>query len=135
MKTFQELFGTDKNLEAGQGLDLIYPVGTITIHRAGGANKNYSKTLQQKMSPYRMMIENGIELEENLSRKLLAETYVEAVIVRWTDAEDKEVPRDTWVQTLIDLPDLFSHIMASAQKSANFRAATLETDAKNSPAS
>lgn len=130
-----QLFGTDKELETGKGVTLEYPGFSITIHRAGGANKKFAKTLAEKMNPHRQRFERGL-LDDDTSQKILVETYAEAVVVGWKDVKDatgKKIPFtvENAVKLFIDLPDLFNDVKAQANNAAVFRQENEKVEAKN----
>ncbi|PZQ46168.1 MAG: hypothetical protein DI551_05675 [Micavibrio aeruginosavorus] len=130
------VFGTDKSLEAEKGVKLEYDGFSINIHRAGGGNRNYQRVLANKMRPHRRKVEQGA-LGEEVSRRLLAEVYAEAVVTGWdgvTDRDGKalEFTAENCVTLLLDLPDLFDDIINSASDVRNFRAVELEIEEKNS---
>lgn len=130
-----ELFGTDKELEAGKGVILQYPGFSITIHRAGGANKKFSAILDQKMKPYRQRFERGL-LDDDTSLKILLETYAEAVVVGWKDVKDAdgktmEFNTQNVVKLFTDLPDLFEDVKNQANKVAVFRQEQEKVEEKN----
>lgn len=134
--SFYETFGTNENLEAGQGVDLDYGKdGTITIHRAGGENKKFARVLNAKMKPYRRQLQNGT-MDDAVAEKLMAETYAEAVIIGWKDVKGKdgkklEFTKENVIQLLTDLPELFKDIQDQANTIANFRKEEIEAEAKN----
>ena len=137
MKSFYDAFATDRDLEVGQGIDLDYgDCGTITIQRAGGANRKFASVFAAKLRPYERQMQMGT-LEDGTAERLLAETYAEAVIIGWRgvkDAKGKALAFDkkACVQLLLDLPELFRDIQEQAGKAANFRRQGIEDAAKNS---
>lgn len=135
IQTPYSLFGTDKNLESGKGVTIDYPGFSITINRAGGANKKFQRVLSEKMKPHRQRIERGL-LDEATGDRILAETYAEAVILGWKDVKDKkgkDLPFtvENCVKLLTDLPELFAAIKADATNAATFREETEQADEKN----
>ena len=134
-----ELFGTDKNLEAQQGVELDYGDFSITVHRAGGGNHKFRTVFSQKMKPYQRRFDNGT-LDDETAQQILIEAYAEAVIKDWhgvTDAEGNKL--DCTVENIVklftDLPDLFSDVQEQAQNVANFRQDNKEAASKNSKTS
>jgi len=138
MKSFYDAFGTDENLEKGEGVDLDYgDCGIITIHRAGGSNKKFGSVFAAKLRPYERQMQMGT-LEDGIAERLLAEAYAEAVIVGWRGVKNDQgkalaFEKKNVVKLLLDLPELFRDIQEQAQKAANFRRAGIEDAAKNSP--
>lgn len=134
-KSPYDLFKNNENLEAGQGVTLEYPGFSITIHRAGGANKKYAQILSAKMKPYRHQIDRGI-LDEETSKRILIESYAEGVVVGWKDVKDSDgnemiFNKENVVKLFTDLPDLFADIRSQADNVALFREEEAKADEKN----
>lgn len=130
-----ELFGTNKELETGKGVTLQYPGFSITIHRAGGANKKFAATLDQKMKPYRQRFERGL-LDDDTSKKILLETYAEAVVIGWKDVKGPDgAPMEFKVENVVklftDLPDLFEDVKQQANQVSVFRDEQEKVEEKN----
>lgn len=130
-----KLFGTDANLESGKGVTLEYPGFSITIHRAGGANKKFSRILAEKMKPHRQRFERGL-LDDETSHKILVETYAEAVVVGWKDVVGKDGKKlpfnvENAVKLFLDLPDLFDDVKNQAGNTAHFRQENEKVEEKN----
>lgn len=129
-----ELFKTDGDLET-KGVVLNYGGFKITVARAGGANKKYSKVFEAKIRPHRRAIANGT-LDETTDRQVMAEVYADAVVLGWegvTDKEGDEMPftKANVVKLFTDLPDLFVDVIQQANTVSVFRQDELEVDAKN----
>lgn len=128
-------FGTDKDLEAGKGVTLQYDGFSITIHRAGGANKKFGLTLAEKMRPHRQRFERG-NLDNDTSQRILVETYAEAVVIGWKDvvgADGKKMAYNTAnvVKLFTDLPDLFDDVKLQANAVSVFRQENEMVESKN----
>lgn len=113
------------------GLDI-----TITVGRAGGANKAYQKALTNKMRPYRKQAA-AETLPVEVMERVLREVYAETVIKDWANVSDEvgnilEFNVENVIQVLADLPDLFQIIQEHATQMANFRGEASEEIAKNS---
>ena len=138
MTTFQEIFNTDENLESGEGIELDYgDCGTIIIHRAGGANRKFQWVLAAKFKPYERQMRTKT-MKEAVSRRLLAETYAETVLVGWRgvkDASGQDLPftSENATKLLLDVPELFEDIREQAYDVSNFRREQVEETAKNLP--
>lgn len=129
----------------------------IMLARAGGANVKFAKVLDTKAQPYRRQIDAGT-LDPKIDKKMMAETYAQAVIKNWETLVDDKlvqgieadpnaaagtyshdidknglVPFNTQnvVATLLALPDLFTDIQKEAQRVANYQSKAQEDDAKN----
>lgn len=138
MTSFYETFQTDETLECGQGLELDYGAcGSITIHRAGGTNRKFLRIMAAKFKPYERQMQSDT-LDEAVSRRLLAETYAESVIIGWRGVKDAAghelaFTQENAIKLLTDLPELFADIREQATKVANFRREQAEETAKNLP--
>lgn len=134
--SFYETFGTDKNLESGEGVNLDYGNdGIITIHRAGGSNTKYQRVAAQKLKPFQRKIQNGT-IDAEAIRNVMAEIYAEAVIIGWkgvkyADGKDIKFTKENCIKLLTDLPDLFNDIQEQADKISLFRKEEAEEIIKN----
>lgn len=134
-KSAHELFGTNKNLEAEKGVRLEYPGFSITIHRAGGANKKFAQVLNAKMKPHRQKFERDI-LDDETSQKILIETYAEAVVIGWSGnigpgGKKAAFTVENCIKVFNELPDLFDDVKAQATKASIFREEQEKSDIKN----
>lgn len=130
------LFKTNTDAEQ-TGVIIDYGTFRVTIARAGGANKRYSKVLETKTRPYRRALETDTMSEER-GIGILHEVYAETVVLNWEVQTD--TVKNTWkqgiesptgdilpyttenvIKTFGMLPDLFLDIQAQAQKIAMFR--------------
>lgn len=129
-------FGTNTDLESNAGVTIDFGDFRITLHRAGGSNRSYSKVFQEKIKPYRRMMDAG-NLDNETSSRILAETYAKTVIKGWegiTDENGKKIPFNeaNCVKVLTDLPDFFLMIQEEAGRLSNFLKEETEAEAKNS---
>jgi len=137
-------FATDQGLEKN-GVVLDYGNFRVTIARAGGSNKKFSRLLERKTKPYRRQIQND-SMDDVVAERILREVYAESIIQNWETLEgDKwkkgiESPdgkilpfcNNNIFDTLTNLPELFADIQTQASKAALFKQTTQEDDAKNS---
>ena len=139
-------FKTDKSIETA-GVWLEYgenaqgkPV-RIRIARAGGANEQFSKTLDRLTKPVRRAIQTET-LSQKLGRKMMIEAYAQSVVLGWenVDIEESEngpeiknapFTKENVIRLFTDLPDLFDDIQEQARKSSLFLEDILEVSAKN----
>jgi len=139
-------FKTDKSIETA-GVWLEYgenaqgkPV-RIRIARAGGANEQFSKTLDRLTKPVRRAIQTET-LSQKQGRKMMIEAYAQSVVLGWenVDIEESEngpeiknapFTKENVIRLFTDLPDLFDDIQEQARKSALFQEDILEVSAKN----
>lgn len=142
-------FETDKSLEKS-GIVIDYGDFRVTVARAGGANKNYTKALEFYTRPYRRAIQTET-LPQEVNDKIMMQVYAQAVVMDWetkkgTDEngdpifikgiESKDgdiipVTQDNLVETFKALPDLFEDLVRQSGKSALFRKELDLEDAKN----
>lgn len=127
-----QMFGTNKALEAEKGVTIDYGGFSITVLRAGNGNRKYLERLTAKMRPYRTQK----KIDPDVSRRLLAEVYAEAVIVGWKDVKDAsgnsmEFTRENCVKLLMDLPDMFDDVVRFAEDMRNFQTEQVEEETKN----
>ena len=137
-------FTSDKTLET-EGVAVNFGDFEVVLARAGGANHNFAKVANAKIKPYRRMMDAG-SIPPELDTKLTAEIYGTAVVLGWRTKVDGEFvegvegpdgellppTRGNIIQTLTDLPDLLSEIVAQAQDLALFKAEDREDDLGNS---
>jgi len=129
------LFKTNEDLESGAGVTLEYPGFEITIHRAGGSNKKYAKTLAAKMKPYRQRLERDL-LDEETSEKILLEAFVEGVVIGWSGnigPGDKKAPYsvENAVAVFKELPDLYADVVKQARSASLFKEENEKVEEKN----
>lgn len=130
-----DIFGTNKDLEAGKGVTIDYPGFSITIHRAGGSNKKYATALAAKIKPHRQRFDRGL-LDDETSNKILLEAFVEGVVVGWSGnigpgGKKAEFSHENCVKLFTDLPDLYEDVRTQANDAATFREEQEEIEEKN----
>ena len=138
-------FKTDPELETS-GVEVDYGEFAVRIARAGGANKEYQKTLEKKTQPYRRAIDQGVFPRERLEA-ILMEVFSEAVVLNWYVGEESDRKRGiedpdsgkiveptpaAILKVFKALPDLFWDLHEQAGKLAVFRRAAVEEESKNS---
>ena len=137
------LFQTDSELEIN-GIVLDYGQFKVTISRAGGQNKKFTRVLEAKSKPYRRAMDTGL-MDNEKGTEILREVYAEAIVLNWeTKVKDKWVqglespdgniidftPKNI-VDTFKNLPDLFSDIQEQSNKIALFKKHVQEQEAGN----
>jgi hypothetical protein len=143
--SLQQAYANDADKEVG-GVWLQYKHGVeLLMRRAGGLNVHYEKTLQRKVAPHRRKLRNEEELSDDLSDRLLAETYAETIILDWRtrqadgthvdtlewDGAQHKYDKKLMVAILCKLPDFFNAVRSDAQSRGHFTAEAKEGDAKN----
>lgn len=130
-----QMFETSARMER-EGIIVNYgAAGKFSVARAGGANDRFAVVFEKKTRGIRRQIEAGI-LPQSEQRKILIETFVETVLLGWEGVKGKdgnvlEFNRENAIALFADLPALFDDLREQASDFGNFRAATLEADAKN----
>lgn len=135
-----------------KGIVLDYGEFRVTIARAGGANTDYKREMEDAARPHQKLIQNE-QFSNDQADELLKKVYAKTVVKDWEvkvedddgfhyergifDPETDEVMPFTAENVLKvfhvpELNDLFLDIRDSAQKAALFRAALREEAAKNS---
>lgn len=130
-----ELFGTDDSLET-KGVELNYGDFSITVARAGGANRAYQKALEAKTKPIRRALAAG-QADPKRTAAIMREVFAESVVLGWkgvTGKDGKKLPftKANCVKLFNDLPDLFADVMTQASSHLAFQASDLEADEGNS---
>ncbi len=143
--SIESLYGNDADKEVG-GVWMEYKGGIgLLMRRAGGLNTSYEKVLNRKVAPHRRKLKQDEELPDDLSDRLLAETYAETIVLDWrTKNEDGTVvptvafkgsdhkfDKATCAALLQALPDFFNAVRADANTRALYTAEAKEADAKN----
>ncbi len=151
--SMRNLFKTDPALET-KGVVIDYGSFRITLARAGGANKKFSKLLEAKTRPHRRAMQTET-MQDAAAMTILRDVYADAAIMLWENRKtfDKETGEwvgdfvvgiepeegemllpfnhDNIVKTLEDLPDLFADLQEQAAKVSLYRVHNLEEDLKN----
>lgn len=134
MSSPYELFSTEESLET-KGVELDYGDFSITVARAGGANRAYQKSLEAKTKPIRRALAAG-QADPKRTTAIMQEVFAETVVLGWkgvTDANGKKMTfnKANVVKLFKDLPDLFADVMGQASSHMVFQAADLEADQGN----
>lgn len=139
MSLFKQ-FKTNGNLEIS-GVDLNYgdndsgnPI-LIKVARAGGANKNFQRVLQELSRPHKRAIATD-SINPDVSEAIMRKVYARTVVLGWEGVEDEQgnpIPFnvENAEQLFADLPDLFADLREQANSIAIFRADVLDNIAKN----
>jgi hypothetical protein len=145
-------FKTNPEAETKTGVLLDYGDFRITIIRAGGANKKFSKLYTERTKPYKRQMDTET-LDENVSKDLMIKLYADAVIIDM-DVKDNEnstenkpvyiqgiftpegtiLPyvRENVIKFFKDLPELFTDVVSQANLISLFRAEEQDAEIKNS---
>lgn len=134
MSSIYEVFDTDRSAEE-TGIRLNYGEFSITIARAGGANKRFSKMLERRLEPHQRAIQAGL-MDDDRARKILAEVFAETVVLGWDNVPDREgklivFSKEACAKLLLELPELFDDLREQATKASNFRQAQREATSQD----
>lgn len=135
MSSIRSLFATDKVKEV-EGIWVEYGESIkIKIARAGGANKQFAKTLEQLSRPHRRAIQLET-LGQEASEDIMYRTFAQTVVLGWEGVLDDDgkpiaFSADACVKLFKEMPDFFLEVQAMATSLALWRAAAQDADAKN----
>jgi hypothetical protein len=140
-----DAFRTDPALEKG-GVKIDYGQFRVTIARAGGSNKRYSKVMEARTKPYRRAIQTET-MDLELAAKIFKRIYAETIVIDWeVKNEDGEwvkgimdpdtgdilpVTVDNVEKVLISLNEIFIDLKEQAEKFVLFKKHIQEEEAKN----
>lgn len=132
------MYETDSSVET-EGVELEYGNTVITIARAGGANKKFSKKFAELMQPHKRAIELG-SFPERLAQKILYKVYADTIILNWQVENGEgelvtgifqedvdggegiaEFTKENVIAVFKKLPDLFTDIRNQSDNIALFR--------------
>lgn len=134
-----KMFGTDKDAEK-KGVWLVYGTAGIRVRRAAKSNRRYKVTLEEKLAPYRRLLESGVtrtdDATERALERVMMEVYAESIVTEWRGIEDpegNELPFTTenFIKVMTDLPDLWDDVRRGAGEMDLF-AVVSEGEQKNS---
>lgn len=138
-----DLFDVNEELETkGFILQLIEATaeGEISVSfvlaRAGGANKKYTKRVQQLLKPHQHAFDRG-KLSPAVQDKIFIRALSEHVVLGWEgifsrEGEPREFSVENCVDLLTDIPELFSTIHKEANDISNFIDVERVESSKNS---
>jgi hypothetical protein len=143
-----EQFETDENLEK-DGVWLDYGDFRVKVAHTGGANKAYTKMLEEKTRPYRRAIKNSSFSEER-SVHILSEIFAKTIVLDWEVIQEQEDGEYEFIRGIHSkdgsilefneqnvllsfklLPKLLKDIQEQASLISLFRREELEDDSKN----
>jgi len=134
-KNIYALFETDTTMEQ-QGVVVDFgPYGRFKVARASGNNIKYTEAFKRFNKPFQKMLKRNT-MPEALAKKLLAQVYAESIILAWEgilDRDNRPIPfsKENVVKVLLDLPDLFTQIIAESQNAESYRKEYVEDATKN----
>lgn len=143
MSGMYDQFRTSKDTETN-GLWVNYGAFMVRVARAGGANKAFSKKMEELTRPYRRAINTGT-MDEGVADDLLRQGYAETVILDWKVKQGEDyvkgiespdgsilpVTVENIMATLKNLPELFADLREQASAMTLFRESLREEAAGN----
>lgn len=100
-------FETNPTLEKS-GIILNYGDFRVTIARAGGANKRYSKVLEARTKPYRRAIQMEA-MDNDRAAAIFKRVYAETIILDWETGGYTDQDGNFIVASVSEVPDGLEH--------------------------
>lgn len=127
-----DVFETDENAEL-TGIWVDVGTAKFLLARAGGANVDFAKTTTKRLAPFQAAFDS---MSKRQTDELAIGIFVDTILKDWQgvyerDGSPVEFSKETAKTVLKRLPNLFSQLMAEANKMANYTKANLEAAAKN----
>lgn len=106
---------------------------TFIVARAGGNNKEYSKTFEKVTRPYRRTMDS---MPPEQAKNILMDIFVESILKGWEHVQDEngvELPftKENAIALFKDLPDLYADLSEKSSGMALFKQEALDAEAKN----
>lgn len=135
-------FKTNSDKETA-GVEIEFPeaqnddgtIPTFIISRMGKSNKAYAKTLEAATRPYRRQVELGT-MKNEVAEALFMSVFVDTILKGWKNVQDEKgveilFSKESAIQLMQMLPDVYDRLQEEAKMSANFRDSALDEEAKN----
>lgn len=131
------------SIKETEGVEIEFPeaqnddgsVPTFLISRMGKSNRAYSKALEAATRPYRRQVELGT-MKNEVAEALFLNVFCDTVLKGWRNVMDEKgkaigFSKDTAVELMTALPDVYERLQEEAKLAANFRESVLDDEAKN----
>jgi hypothetical protein len=129
--SMESLFGSNPGKET-EGVVIQYGTLRVRLARAGGANKQFAKVLEEERRPYARLITNDI-LPDDLARDMMYRTYAKTIVLEWSGMVygGAEVPFtvDNCIKMFNEMPEFFQFVFEESKRLSNFR--DREAEVKN----
>lgn len=134
MSKFEGLaaYDSDEKRESETGFEIDLAEGvSITVLRAGGANKKYGRTFGRITGPFQRRLQNGT-LDDNTADRLLYEVYAESIVIDWKGIKvvghDEDMPctKENVVDLFTCQPNIFEIVRDTANDMMIFRLQEIE---------
>lgn len=128
-KGLYQAFRTNRQMET-EGVILDFGVARFKVRRAGGSNRRFTTVFNQKTKPHARALAAGT-LDEEVAKRLMYETYYDAVVIEWEGVTDEEgnslkFTQANFIKVMSDLPDLWSRLRDECDNMRNFQDAEVE---------
>ena len=130
-----ESFATDSSMEQ-EGIWIDYgDAGSFRVARAGGSNKNFTRSFQRLTKPHRKAIQADA-MNDDTPRAIMMEVFIESAPLGWKNVTGKDGQALTFSKKnakalFEDLPDLFGDLLNSSQNYSLYREYVMEVDSGN----
>jgi len=125
-------YDNDEKRESETGYEIELADGiSITVLRAGGANKKFARTFSRIVGPFQRRIQNKT-LDDATGDRLHYEVYAEAVVIDWKGirvvGHDEDMPctKENIVDLFTCQPDIFDIVKEVSNDMSNFRLLEIE---------
>lgn len=139
----RDRFKTSDKLETS-GISLELGETRLLLARAGGKNQKFNAAMARISKNHKRAIDHDL-LSQDKARQLVFETYADHVILNWETLVDGEwregiegpdgdlLPfnRENVIETLNEMPDLFTEIKLTAENIQYYRQSLLDDAVKN----
>jgi|SRR6185436_3095535 len=131
----KEKFGTVGAMET-DGVDVhLGGDAFVTVRRAGGSNLAYLRETRRMYSKHKRAIDAG-SIEGAEAERLLMDVYAATIVTGWRgvelDGAALEFNRANVTRLFVEVPEVFRIIKEEAERIANFQAAQVDEQGKDS---
>lgn len=118
---------TDPNMES-EGVDIHFGDAdlTVTIRRAGGANRKFDPAVAKHSKPYRKKLRSNSLPVDVFRSRVLVPSYFDAVVIGWEGVNDEDgqtVPftRENFTAFVEAFPEIFDELVDHASSPTTFQ--------------
>ena len=122
-----DAYDNDEKRESETGFEIDLAEGiSITVLRAGGANKKFARTFTRIVGPFQRRIQNKT-LDDRTADRLHYEVFAESIVIDWkgirVQGHDEDMPctKEYVVDLFTCQPDIFDIVRDVSGDMANFR--------------
>lgn len=131
-----ESFATNAGMEQ-EGIWIDYgDAGSFRVARAGGSNKNFTRSFQRLTKPHRKAIQADA-MNDDTQRAIMMEVFIDSALLAWKGVTGKDgktlsFSKKNAKALFEDLPDLFADLLNSSQNYSLYREYVMDIDSGNS---